>query len=39
MRWTSSGAVHVSRCQLSPAIQLQFQPATIGWPLEWRDGW
>jgi hypothetical protein len=38
-RWTSSGAVQLSQVKPSWASHLDTQPATIGWPTEWREGW
>jgi transposase len=38
-RWTSSGAVQLSQVKPSWASHWDAQPATIGWPTEWREGW
>jgi hypothetical protein len=38
-RRASTGAVQLSRVKLSWAIHWNDQPATIGWPAEWREGW
>jgi hypothetical protein len=31
--------VQESRSTLTCAIHCQAQPAMIGWPAEWREGW
>jgi hypothetical protein len=38
-RRASTGAVHESRSKLTCAIHCQAQPAMIGSPAEWREGW
>jgi hypothetical protein len=38
-RAASTGAVQESRSKLSWAIHWKAQPAMIGWPAEWREGW
>jgi hypothetical protein len=38
-RRTLSGAVQLARVRLSGATHWNAQPATIGFPAEWRDAW
>ena len=38
-RRASTGAVQESRSKLTCAIHRKAQPAMIGWPAEWREGW
>jgi hypothetical protein len=38
-RPASTGAVQESRSKLTWAIHWKAQPAMIGWPAEWREGW
>jgi hypothetical protein len=38
-RRASTGAVQESRAKPSCAIHWSAQPAMIGWPAEWREGW
>jgi hypothetical protein len=38
-RWMSSGGVPLSRVKLRLASSWYAHPATIGCPVEWREGW